>query len=74
MQVNDINDAAMKGFSTKLAAAAAGGVASRVELHSAVHDAKYMPFAAGVNGLSACPHHVSPWLPAGTVPPCLACT
>lgn len=62
LQVNDMNEAALKDFSTRLATAAAappGSNGSKVELRSAVHDAKYAPFAAPVNGLSACPHHVS---------------
>lgn len=61
LQVNDMNEAALKDFGTKLAAVAAqaGGSSSKLELRSGVHDAKYKAFAAPVNGLSGCPHHVS---------------
>lgn len=65
-----MNEAALKDFGARLAAAAAappGSSNSKLELRSAVHDAKYKPFASPVNGLSACPHHVSCtalWLPA----------
>lgn len=62
LQVNDMNEAVLKDFGTRLAAAAAtppGSSNSKLELRSGVHDAQYKPFAAPVNGLSACPHHVS---------------
>jgi hypothetical protein len=55
-----MNEAALKDFGTILAAAAAQpGGSSKLEPRSGVHDAKYKPFAAPVNGLSGCPHHVS---------------
>jgi hypothetical protein len=61
VQVNNINAAALTDFSTRLAAAAAappGSSTSKLELRSAVHDAKYQSFAGPVNSISACPHHV----------------
>jgi hypothetical protein len=39
----------------------------KLDLHSGVHDAKHTPFAAPLNGLSGCPHHVrggfAAWIP-----------
>jgi hypothetical protein len=61
LQVNDMSEAALKDLANRLAAAAAappGSTSSRLELASAVHDAKYRPFAEPVNAVSACPHHV----------------
>jgi hypothetical protein len=62
VQVNDMHEAALEDFGTRLAAAATAPPSShgsKVELRSAVHDAKCAPLAAPVNALSACPHHVS---------------
>lgn len=57
-----MNEAALKDFSTRLAAAAAappGSAGCKLELRTAVHGAKYKQFAAPVNALAACPHNVS---------------
>jgi hypothetical protein len=65
-QVGDINEATIREFAAKAVAAAGGqaggqaGSSNRLgELRSAVQDASHQPFAASVNGLSSCPHHVS---------------
>lgn len=61
LQVNDMNEASTRDFAARLeaAAAAAPGSSSKVELRSAVKDREYEALSATVNGLSACPHHVS---------------